>query len=201
MTTNAVSCRETCSGVCIVVDGSASAVDVGALNNAGATRCDPSRSGLWLQTLAAKWVISKATSSSAKATRARSSPCSTARAGISGWPATPSGTLQISPWPPSLACSNESLCRYIEHSPGTKATRWPTTSSSPNVAASTCTSRTPTHPGNGLIRRYVGKGTNLAAFTPTDIRAIEHRINTTPRRVLNWATAQHVYHEAVAMTS
>lgn len=54
--------------------------------------------------------------------------------------------------------------------------------------------------GNGLIRRYVGKGTNLAAFTPTDIRAIEHRINTMPRRVLNWVTAQHVYHEAVAMT-
>ena len=54
--------------------------------------------------------------------------------------------------------------------------------------------------GNGLIRRYVGKGTNLAAFTPSDLRAIEHRINTTPRRVLNWTTAQHVYHQAVAMT-
>ena len=54
--------------------------------------------------------------------------------------------------------------------------------------------------GNGLIRRYVGKGTNLAAFTPAHLRAIEHRINTTPRRVLNWATAQHVYDEAVAMT-
>lgn len=54
--------------------------------------------------------------------------------------------------------------------------------------------------GNGLIRRYVGKGTDLAAFTPTEIGRIEHRINTMPRRVLNWNTAQHVYHQAVAMT-
>jgi len=36
--------------------------------------------------------------------------------------------------------------------------------------------------GNGLIRRYVGKGTDLNAFTRTDLRAIESRINTMPRR-------------------
>ena len=54
--------------------------------------------------------------------------------------------------------------------------------------------------GNCLIRRYVGKGTNLAAFSPSDLQAIETRINTMPRRVLGWATAQHVYHQAVAMT-
>ena len=55
--------------------------------------------------------------------------------------------------------------------------------------------------GNGLIRRYVGKGTDLSRFTPADLRSIEHRINTTPRRVLNWATAQHIYDQAVAMTA
>jgi IS30 family transposase len=54
--------------------------------------------------------------------------------------------------------------------------------------------------GNCLIRRYVGKGTDLAVFTSTDLGHIEHRINTMPRRVLNWATANHVYHQAVAMT-
>lgn len=55
--------------------------------------------------------------------------------------------------------------------------------------------------GNGLIRRYVGKGTDLAAFSTTDLKHIEHRINTTPRRVLGWSTAKHVYDQAVAMTT
>jgi IS30 family transposase len=54
--------------------------------------------------------------------------------------------------------------------------------------------------GNGLIRRYVGKRTDLTLLTPADIRAIEHRINTMPRRIHNWHTAEHVYHQAVAMT-
>jgi len=54
--------------------------------------------------------------------------------------------------------------------------------------------------GNGLIRRYVGKGTNLNAYTPDDLRAIEHRINTMPRRSLHWSTAADRYHQAVAMT-
>jgi len=39
--------------------------------------------------------------------------------------------------------------------------------------------------GNGLIRRYVGKGTNLAAYTASDLLAIEHSINTMPRRSLH----------------
>ncbi len=54
--------------------------------------------------------------------------------------------------------------------------------------------------GNGLIRRYVGKGTNLSVYTPADLRAIETRINTMPRRSIHWATAHDLYHAAVAMT-
>lgn len=54
--------------------------------------------------------------------------------------------------------------------------------------------------GNALIRRYVGKGTNLALYKPRHLRAIEHRINTTPRRIHNWATAHDIYTAAVAMT-
>ncbi len=55
--------------------------------------------------------------------------------------------------------------------------------------------------GNALIRRYVGKKTDLSAFRPTDLRHIENRINTMPRRVLDWSTAKHVYDQAVAMTT
>jgi len=54
--------------------------------------------------------------------------------------------------------------------------------------------------GNGLLRRYVGKGTNLGVYTPADLLAIEHRLNTMPRRVLGWDTAEQPYTAAVAMT-
>ena len=46
--------------------------------------------------------------------------------------------------------------------------------------------------GNGLLRRYVGKGTDLAVYTPADLRAIEDRVNTMPRRIHRWATAVSV---------
>lgn len=39
---------------------------------------------------------------------------------------------------------------------------------------------------NGLVRRYVGKGTNLAVYSQADLDAISHRINTMPRRIHNW---------------
>lgn len=54
--------------------------------------------------------------------------------------------------------------------------------------------------GNALVRRYVGKGTNLNTYTTRQLRNIEHRINTIPRRSLNWATAHDIYTQAVAMT-
>lgn len=54
--------------------------------------------------------------------------------------------------------------------------------------------------GNALVRRYVGKGTDLNQLTPADLRAIETRINTIPRRSLGWATAHDTYTAAVAMT-
>lgn len=52
--------------------------------------------------------------------------------------------------------------------------------------------------GNGLIRRYVGKGTDLRVFRDTELRAIEHRINTMPRRSLDWATAHDRYTAAAS---
>lgn len=55
--------------------------------------------------------------------------------------------------------------------------------------------------GNCLIRRYVGKGTDLSRFTNQNLRAIETRINTMPRRIHNWANAQTIYDQNVAMTT
>ncbi len=50
--------------------------------------------------------------------------------------------------------------------------------------------------GNGLLRRYVGKGTDLRVYTAEDLRRIEHRLNTMPRRSLGWSTAQTLYDAA-----
>lgn len=54
--------------------------------------------------------------------------------------------------------------------------------------------------GNALVRRYVGKGTNLNAISHHRRRWIEHRINTTPRRSLRWDTANTVYDRLSAPT-
>jgi len=55
--------------------------------------------------------------------------------------------------------------------------------------------------GNGHVRRYVGKGTDLNVYSQADLHKLEHRINTTPRRCLDWATASDVYYAAVALTT
>jgi transposase, IS30 family len=47
--------------------------------------------------------------------------------------------------------------------------------------------------GNGLLRRWLPKGTNLAIYSPADLQAIEHRLNTMPRRSLGWHTAHDLY--------
>ncbi|MEI2816408.1 MAG: hypothetical protein V9E99_08140 [Microthrixaceae bacterium] len=54
--------------------------------------------------------------------------------------------------------------------------------------------------GSGLVRRYVGKGTDLSVYGVADLRAIEARVNTIPRRSLGWDTVTDRYDAAVAMT-
>lgn len=54
--------------------------------------------------------------------------------------------------------------------------------------------------GNALVRRYVGKGTDLNKISHHRRRWIEHRINTTPRRSLGWDTANTVYDRLSAPT-
>ena len=54
--------------------------------------------------------------------------------------------------------------------------------------------------GNAFVRRYVGNGTDLNLITAAHCALIEHRINTTPRRSLNWNTALNTYHRLSAPT-
>ena len=47
----------------------------------------------------------------------------------------------------------------------------------------------------GRIRRYIPKGSNLADYTKRDIEKIEHWLNHTPRKCLNWKTPYEIMSE------
>lgn len=54
--------------------------------------------------------------------------------------------------------------------------------------------------GNALVRRWMPRGTDLNQINDRDCQRIEHRINTIPRRSLDWDTALNVYHHLSAST-
>jgi len=47
----------------------------------------------------------------------------------------------------------------------------------------------------GRIRRYIPKGSNLADYSNADIAKIEHWLNHTPRKCLNWKTPHEIMTE------
>jgi len=54
--------------------------------------------------------------------------------------------------------------------------------------------------GNAFVRRYVRNGTDLNTISNTRRRWIQHRINTTPRRLFDWDSANDTYHRLSAPT-
>jgi len=48
---------------------------------------------------------------------------------------------------------------------------------------------------HGLLRQYLPKGTDLSGYTQHELNAIAHRLNTRPRKCLNFATPLEVYAE------
>jgi transposase, IS30 family len=46
---------------------------------------------------------------------------------------------------------------------------------------------------NGLLRQYLPKGTDFSGYTQRELNAIAHRLNTRPRKCLNFATPLEVY--------
>ncbi len=59
---------------------------------------------------------------------------------------------------------------------------------------------------NGLLRQYLPKGTDLSGYTQRELNAIAHRLNTRPRKCLDFATPLEVYahlrpHSPVALVT
>ena len=46
---------------------------------------------------------------------------------------------------------------------------------------------------NGLLRQYLPKGTDLSGYTQRELNTIAHRLNTRPRKCLNFATPLEVF--------
>jgi IS30 family transposase len=54
---------------------------------------------------------------------------------------------------------------------------------------------------NGILRRWLPKGTPLDVYTQTDLNKIADMINQMPRQIHNWRTAQQVYDELLVATT
>jgi len=46
---------------------------------------------------------------------------------------------------------------------------------------------------NGLQCEYLPKGTDLSGYTQRELNAIADRLNTQPRKCLNWATPLEIF--------
>jgi IS30 family transposase len=51
---------------------------------------------------------------------------------------------------------------------------------------------------NGLLRQYFPKGSDLRAYTIDDLRRVEERLNTRPRKTLEWATPAQILAASIA---
>lgn len=89
---------------------------------------------------------------------------------------------------------------------GSELARWPELAERLNIGIYIADPKSPwqrptNENSNAHIRRYVGNGTDLTEISPRELRTIETRLNTTPRRIHGWLTATDIYNQTVALTT
>ena len=52
----------------------------------------------------------------------------------------------------------------------------------------------------GLVRRFYPKKTDFATISPEDVRRVERKLNSRPRKCLHFKTPEQVFRLGVALT-
>jgi len=51
---------------------------------------------------------------------------------------------------------------------------------------------------NGLLRQYYPKGVDLSSVSQAQLDAVARKLNTRPRKTLQWKTPAHILHSSVS---
>lgn len=98
-----------------------------------------------------------------------------------------------------------SMRRSLTWDQGRELTRWPRIEAALGIPVYFCEPRSPwqkplVENQNGLLRRWLARNLPMPRSQAT-LSRIARRLNNTPRRILEWATATHAYDQLLAATT